>query len=414
MGFLQDTAKSVTVQNDYQARKAKLDHTDYSGAVQKGLDGNIVDNTQSNATADQQNSFIEALKEQAAGHGPSQAENQLQEATDKNNQMSAGSIASQRGMNPAAAARLILQQQAANNQAAAGQAATTRTQEQLNAQGQLGSALGTKRTQDIGQSQGNATADTAYLTAAAGAQNNQNQVDVNNNNGVNSINAGVSAQNTNNTNATMGGIGGGIAQGALHLADGGMIPNQDVRVPDYGVSHIPQPLLDIIPLLKKKKEAPIASGSSGYMPDGSYNSSTGLPDGGTTTAGGAADAADYGSAAEAGSAAGVADEAGAAVLLAAHGAFVQALREGGKVPGRAKVKGDNPKNDTVPAMLSPGEVVVPRSKVNDPEKAKEFIEALKNHGSKKPVAQTGYAKVLETQRLMNERLAHLERLSKGN
>ncbi|MGE0527288.1 MAG: hypothetical protein AB7G93_15210 [Bdellovibrionales bacterium] len=37
--------------------------------------------------------------------------------------------------------------------------------------------------------------------------------------------------------------------------------------------------------------------------------------------------------------------------------------DGGLIPGRAKVPGDSPANDTVPAMLSPDEVVLPRSVV---------------------------------------------------
>lgn len=47
-----------------------------------------------------------------------------------------------------------------------------------------------------------------------------------------------------------------------------------------------------------------------------------------------------------------------------------------KVPGKASVKGDSKKNDTVPAMLSPGEIVVPRSHSNDPEKAAAFVKAV--------------------------------------
>lgn len=39
------------------------------------------------------------------------------------------------------------------------------------------------------------------------------------------------------------------------------------------------------------------------------------------------------------------------------------MRNGGNVPGTAKVPGDSPLNDTVPAMLSPGEYVVPRSEM---------------------------------------------------
>lgn len=63
-----------------------------------------------------------------------------------------------------------------------------------------------------------------------------------------------------------------------------------------------------------------------------------------------------------------------AAMVAAHGAVV---------PGKAKVSGDSPANDTVPAMLSPGEVVVPRSMAHDPEKAKEFIDHLLKSKNKK-------------------------------
>lgn len=45
------------------------------------------------------------------------------------------------------------------------------------------------------------------------------------------------------------------------------------------------------------------------------------------------------------------------------------LNEGGTVPGKATKKGDHIENDTVPAMLSPGEIVIPRSVVDKGEKA---------------------------------------------
>lgn len=53
---------------------------------------------------------------------------------------------------------------------------------------------------------------------------------------------------------------------------------------------------------------------------------------------------------------------------------------GGKVPGQAPVKGDSKANDVVPALLSPGEVVIPRSVVQGPnmeEKVLEFLQSLK-------------------------------------
>lgn len=52
------------------------------------------------------------------------------------------------------------------------------------------------------------------------------------------------------------------------------------------------------------------------------------------------------------------------------------MKDGGKVAGKSQVKGDSPKNDTVPAMLSPGEIVVPRSAAGSPDKAAAFAKAV--------------------------------------
>jgi hypothetical protein len=59
------------------------------------------------------------------------------------------------------------------------------------------------------------------------------------------------------------------------------------------------------------------------------------------------------------------------------GGTVKSMKEGGKVPGQPEVPGDSPKNDTVPAMLSPGEVVIPRSKVNDEEEFDKFMKEVR-------------------------------------
>ena len=58
---------------------------------------------------------------------------------------------------------------------------------------------------------------------------------------------------------------------------------------------------------------------------------------------------------------------GGAMLAAAHG---------GQIPGEANIPGDHIANDTVPTMLSPGEIVIPRSHAGSPEKAKAFIDHL--------------------------------------
>jgi len=52
--------------------------------------------------------------------------------------------------------------------------------------------------------------------------------------------------------------------------------------------------------------------------------------------------------------------------------------EGGLVPGRATIPGDSPLNDKVLALLSPGEVVIPRSLMQNPEIAAKIYELLKS------------------------------------
>ncbi|NBW11273.1 MAG: phage tail tape measure protein [Caulobacteraceae bacterium] len=54
------------------------------------------------------------------------------------------------------------------------------------------------------------------------------------------------------------------------------------------------------------------------------------------------------------------------------------LAEGGIVPGMALVSGDSAKNDVVPALLSPGEAVIPRSLMANPEINKMISDLLNN------------------------------------
>lgn len=60
------------------------------------------------------------------------------------------------------------------------------------------------------------------------------------------------------------------------------------------------------------------------------------------------------------------------------------MKSGGQVPGHAQVPSDSPKNDTVHAQLSPGEVVIPRSMVQShPEDIAALLQAMKHlRGSK--------------------------------
>lgn len=89
------------------------------------------------------------LEQQAAGEGPSLAQEQLREATDRNIRQQAGMMASQRGIGAGLAARMAGQQGAQAQQQMAGQAAQLRAQEQLGARQQLASALAQGRAGDI-------------------------------------------------------------------------------------------------------------------------------------------------------------------------------------------------------------------------------------------------------------------------
>lgn len=87
------------------------------------------------------------------------------------------------------------------------------------------------------------------------------------------------------------------------------------------------------------------------------------------------------------------------------------LARGAEVEGKAKYKGDTRSNDTVPAMLSPGEIVLPRTVAqsdNAPEKAKKFVEAIKKQKRPSPKA---YAQALARLQELESRMDAMEALA---
>lgn len=52
------------------------------------------------------------------------------------------------------------------------------------------------------------------------------------------------------------------------------------------------------------------------------------------------------------------------------------MYEGGRVEGDAPFKGDSPHNDIIQKMLSPDEIVVPRTEASNESKAKKFVEGV--------------------------------------
>lgn len=87
------------------------------------------------------------------------------------------------------------------------------------------------------------------------------------------------------------------------------------------------------------------------------------------------------------------------------------LARGSEVPGKAKYRGDTRSNDTVPAMLSPGEIVLPRSVAQSPDapdKAKRFVEAIK---TKKKPSPKDYTQALMRLHELESRMDALESLA---
>lgn len=106
---------------------------------------------------------------------------------------------------------------------------------------------------------------------------------------------------------------------------------------------------------------------------------------GSTVAGGGAGAAP--SAAPAAGGAGAMSTSSAGGAAGGGGAAADAVMlasKGGQVPGIPRMPGDSKVNDTQPAMLSPGEIVVPRSAAHTPQTALSFIKHLHRQTAQRP------------------------------
>lgn len=123
-------------------RQQALDLSNVQNTANQRIAG--IDEKQARA---KQTSLASALEASANGVGPSLAQNQLKQATNRNlaSQMA---FAAAGHLNPALSRRLLAQQQAQTNQTAAAQSGDLRLQEQNQARAQLGEALNSQRTQD--------------------------------------------------------------------------------------------------------------------------------------------------------------------------------------------------------------------------------------------------------------------------
>jgi hypothetical protein len=348
--------------------------------------------------AAEQTSLAQALAQQAAGGGPNPAQAQLAQNTSTNVANQAALMAGQRGAsgNVGLMARQAAQQGAATQQQAVGQAATLQAQQQLAAQQQLQSLAASQ----VGQG---TSAANSYSAAAQNEQGNilssinaQNNANVAQQSNENSTNSGMAQTNANNSAGAVGGLinsAGGAAASLASFAKGGMVgddpaPNKKLAkvakkdrlpLPDHikGMAAIFHPkhfadggeVTNIgSPQDMSPNSGPIANSSplksqAQWKVGGGKPAPAGASSGGSQLVSGLA--GDGGSG----------GMASAATLLASDGAVV---------PGKAKVKGNSEKNDTVPAMLSAGEIVLPRSvtQSDDPvaNSAKFVAALLEKHG----------------------------------
>lgn len=347
----------------------------------------------------EQQNLASQLQAQAAGQGPNPAQTQYMQNVQQNNQNAQGLIASQRGLNPALAAKMGANASSNSNQQAAMQGSLLQQQQQLGAQSNLGNLYGQMQ-------QGNLGAQSAYGQQSLGTMQ---------------ANAAVAAGNQNVSTGLVGGILGGVGSGLAALAHGGQVQGYA-----DGGSVAPLPTindgtaLDYSSTSNPTKNGPM-SATGKFLSGAGQGAGTGnqqLQTGMSQMGGGIGSlgkkllrssskpdipAANSLSQPELGSSSGFGGNAPSLGVMPsasnnnpslgmdldlgkAHGGPIN-FKPGGHVPGKATHTGDNLKNDTVPAMLSPGEVVVPRTVTqsqNAPEKAKAFVAAvLARHNPKR-------------------------------
>lgn len=216
------------------------------------------------------------------------------------------------------------------------------------------------------------------------------------------VNAATAAQNASNLTSLIGGGLGGAGSSLGLLGTVGKLLNQGGEVPGYasGGGVAPE-LFDIerwaraIP--SRLPEYPVNGGLAkvfaglpGNTPDSASSEFPNSP---------LVDSLPFGSPY-------ASPWPGASPLLGGDGFDV-----GGRVAGRAQVRGDSPQNDTVPARLSPGEVVIPRSIAQAPDaprRAAEFVAMIQaKHGEPGQLPTAGFGRVLAHRRALREKLAAL-------
>jgi hypothetical protein len=265
--------------------------------------------------------LAQQLQAQARGEGPSLAQMQLAQATDRSLQQALGAARSGLGSNPALAARTAALQASGTMGNAASQSAMLRLQEQQDAQRALAGLSGQARGMDL---------DTASTRAGLGMDASRLQGSL----------LGQAAQ-----------AGAGIASDAFNNRFQGEMGYMEAA--------------EARRARREKDRTKYQDAATKAAFDGLSTYVGGMYKGGMVP-----EPKGY--------------ACGGKVKMS-EGGRVPALSAKGGLPNDRQVKlkeGDHPENDIVPAMLSPGEIVIPRSKAKDPKKAAAFAAAIAKRAKK--------------------------------
>lgn len=277
--------------------------------------------------------FANALADKALGKAPSIAEAQLQAAMNQNLQNQLQAARANRSVNPALAQRSIQNQAGQQAAQTAQQGAIMRMKEQEANQNQFGTFLAQQRTAQGG-----------LLGGAAGSEGQMQSI-----NAANQARSDGIFKNILNMGATAGMVMASdknLKTGVRKYAKGGAVEKLSKEEKER--------VLKMACGGQVKKMA--AGGSVDFSRPGFQAPQTEEEDMGPTN--------DF--------LKGLMKKAGPA-STGAGGGMAMAMKDGGLVPGEAEVDGDSETNDKVPALLSPGEIVLPRSVVEKgPEAAKKF------------------------------------------
>lgn len=377
--------------NARASNRARSQQNAFSQNLNQRMGENLDFGTQ--GSMGQQQALINQILAQGRGEGPNPALDQLRMTTNQNANQANAIMASNRGINPALAAKLASEQVANANQQAAGQAALQSAQQQIAAQqlggGLLGQQIGqltqqtglnadnqaryanllasnlaSMRGADIQQAAASSNANLGLLQQRLAAeaqrtnalQNYQNMVN-NVTAGANTVNAGVAAQNAQTSGNYGMGVMSGISQslgqsvgsGGTGMYKGGKVQKMSSggTADAFYAFQGANPQTAFLTPADTKGEQTLTSGLVQKL-GGAFSPKPQVM-------------GDY--------------------TIPAVGAPAMAS-SGGKVPGKAKIDKDSPKNDIVPALLSPGEVVIPRSALGSAQDAHNFLDQIiqKNYG----------------------------------